>query len=166
MAGYSFSGVEPMGSNIVNPTDFSSAYQTNTGTQQAAVMGNFQGPDMAPLNNLSGVTTPEVSVPNAGANTGGAGAGGGGFFKPGGGATLALGAIQTLGSLWNSYNQNKMAKEQMKFQKYAFGENLRIKKKEYNDYSRDVTQNRAEFSGGNANRTSDATMAEVSRRQI
>ena len=55
-----------------------------------------------------------------------------GFFAKDGIGQFALGAIQTLGSLWNSFQQNKMAKESMKFQKEAFATNLANQEQSYN----------------------------------
>ncbi len=57
----------------------------------------------------------------------------GGFFGKGGGASLALGGIQTLGSLWSSFQQTKLAKKTLNFQKDAFRTNLRNATKVYNN---------------------------------
>lgn len=55
-----------------------------------------------------------------------------GFFTKGGGAGLALGAIQTLGSLWNSVQQNKMAKKSFALQEESYRTNLGNQTKTYN----------------------------------
>jgi hypothetical protein len=55
-----------------------------------------------------------------------------GFFQAGGGATLALGAIGTIGSLWNSFQQNKLAKQSIGLQKKAFETNLANQTQSYN----------------------------------
>ena len=55
-----------------------------------------------------------------------------GFFQEGGGAGLALGAIQTLGSLWNSFQQNKLAKKSLALQTRAFETNLANQTQTYN----------------------------------
>ena len=79
------------------------------------------------------VTTPVVNAPTVPGTTGGAAASQTpGFFSQHGPAQFALGAIQTLGSLWNSFQQNKMAKESMKFQKEAFATNLANQEQSYN----------------------------------
>lgn len=86
----------------------------------------------------AGIQTPTAPVAGApvvpGAVTPGAtpGAGGPGFFGEGGIASMALGAVQTLGSLWNSFQQNKMAKESFEFQKEAYATNLENQEKSYN----------------------------------
>lgn len=54
------------------------------------------------------------------------------FFQKGGGFSIALGALQTLGNLWNSYQQTKVAKDQLKFQKEAYQTNLANFEKDYN----------------------------------
>ena len=80
------------------------------------------------------VTTPVVNAPTVPGTTGGGSAApqAPGFFSQYGPAQFALGAIQTLGSLWNSFQQNKMAKESMKFQKEAFATNLANQEQSYN----------------------------------
>ena len=83
------------------------------------------------------VTTPGMTAPQVPGVTGGAAGGGAapqtpGFFSQYGPAQFALGAIQTLGTLWNSFQQNKMAKESMKFQKEAFATNLANQEQSYN----------------------------------
>ena len=90
----------------------------------------------------TGLTTPTVTAPGATApvvpgTTGGAAGGGAapqtpGFFSQYGPAQFALGGIQTLGSLWNSYQQNKLAKESFKFQKEAYATNLANQEQSYN----------------------------------
>lgn len=68
------------------------------------------------------------------------GVGGSGGFSLGGilgenGAQnigLGLGALQTLGGLWNSYNTSKLAKESLGLQKKAFETNLENNTQTYN----------------------------------
>lgn len=55
-----------------------------------------------------------------------------GFFSQYGPAQFALGAVQTLGSLWNSFQQNKLAKQTFKFQKEAYATNLANQEQSYN----------------------------------
>ena len=78
-------------------------------------------------------TTPGITAPQVPGVTGGAAAPQTpGFFAQGGIGQFALGSIQTLGSLWNSFQQNKVAKESMKFQKEAFATNLANQEQSYN----------------------------------
>lgn len=56
-----------------------------------------------------------------------------GFFQQGGGAQIGLGAIKTLGSLWNSYQQNKLAKQSLALQTRTFETNLANQRKTYNN---------------------------------
>ncbi len=91
----------------------------------------------APL--VPGATAPGSAAPQAP-----------GFFSQYGPAQFALGAIQTLGSLWNSFQQNKLAKEAMKFQKEAFATNLANQEQSYNTALEDrinaryVTENKSQ----------------------
>lgn len=54
------------------------------------------------------------------------------FFQKGGMLDVGLGALQTLGNLWNSFQQIKLAKEQFSFQKQAYTTNLANQEKTYN----------------------------------
>ena len=100
---------------------------------QAAV--NYQGASPttqgSTVSTAAGAAVSPVTVPG-GAPAGAAGVGKTGFFQPGGGASLALGAIQTLGSLWNSFQQNKLAKKSFALQERAFETNLRNQTQTYN----------------------------------
>lgn len=81
------------------------------------------------------VQTPGVTVPQVPGQTGvggGAAPQTGGFFSQYGPAQFALGAIQTLGSLWNSFQQNKLAKQSFNFQKEAYATNLANQEQTYN----------------------------------
>lgn len=55
-----------------------------------------------------------------------------GFFGQGGMAQIGLGAINTLGSLWNSFQQNKIAKKSLALQERTFETNLSNQTKTYN----------------------------------
>ena len=119
---------------------------TDIFNQDPTLYGNTGMPTIdsgAAVSNLgqttnTGLTTPSVTTPVVNAPTvpgttgGGATPQGPGFFSQYGPAQFALGAIQTLGSLWNSFQQNKMAKESMKFQKEAFATNLANQEQSYN----------------------------------
>ena len=56
----------------------------------------------------------------------------GGAFGKNGVGTFALGGLQTLGSIWNSFQQMKLAKDTLKFQKNAFKTNLKNSTQVYN----------------------------------
>jgi hypothetical protein len=49
-----------------------------------------------------------------------------------GNAQLVLGGIQTIGSLWNSFQQQKLAKETFAFNKQAYNTNLKNQTSTYN----------------------------------
>ena len=55
-----------------------------------------------------------------------------GFLQKGGAASTILGGIQTLGSLWNSAQQNKMAKKSFALQEESYRTNLGNQTKTYN----------------------------------
>ena len=57
---------------------------------------------------------------------------GGNFWSKEGGAGMVLGGVQVLGNLWNAYNQNKIAKEQMSFARDQWNTNLTNQTKTYN----------------------------------
>lgn len=58
----------------------------------------------------------------------------GGFSGKGfaGNMGMIMGGVQALGNLWNSYQQNKLAKEQFAFQKDAWNTNINMQKQTYN----------------------------------
>lgn len=92
---------------------------------------------------------------------GGAGAGGifggngngPGFFQQGGGAQMALGALQTIGSLWSAFSQQKLAKENLAFQKEAFNTNLTNSTQTYNTALEDRINARHKAEGKSAEET-------------
>lgn len=55
-----------------------------------------------------------------------------GFFGQGGMAQIGLGAISTLGSLWSSFQQNKIAKKSLQLQEKTFETNLANQTQTYN----------------------------------
>lgn len=105
---------------------------TQIGTQQAV---------MAPLGTTgtAGGAVQGVDVTALANPIGGAGqTGQDSFFRNGDGSLntgnlqLVLGGIQTLGSLWNSYQQHKIAKEQLGLARETFETNLRNNTQTYN----------------------------------
>jgi hypothetical protein len=54
------------------------------------------------------------------------------FFGKGGAAQLGISAISSLGSLWNSFQQNKIAKDSLALQTRTFETNLSNQTKTYN----------------------------------
>lgn len=99
-----------------------------------AAISNLNAPTQTGITAPSPVSgAPAPQVPGAPVPGGGAAAPSGpGFFSQYGPAQFALGAIQTLGSLWNSYQQNKIAKESIAFQKEAYQTNLANQEQSYN----------------------------------
>jgi len=116
-----------------NPIGLSMGVAAPTVNRSAAIAGAGASPVstgmVAPTpNGISGVSIPGVNSPVTEpiAPTGV------GFFAEGGMGQFGLGAIQVLGSLWNSFQQNKLAKEAFNFQKDAFNINLENQEQSYN----------------------------------
>jgi hypothetical protein len=83
----------------------------------------------------------------------------GDFFKKDGGAGLALGGLATLGSFFDSFQQLKLAKDTLKFQKGAFRENLRNSKQVFNGTLTDKLTSRG-VTEGKSQAETDALIAE------
>lgn len=107
--------------------------------------------------NVANVTIPNVNVPQTGV---------GQFFRNGDGSfntgnlQLALGGIQTLGALWNSYQQNKLAKESLSLQRNAFETNLANQTQTYNTSLEDRI--RARYATEGRSEQADSYIAEHS----
>lgn len=94
--------------------------------QQAA--GNVVNPG---ITGATGAGYAPITVPGGQTTQGGFFMNQDGSFN-GGNAQLALGAVQTLGSLWNSYQQNQLAKKSLALQTKAFETNLANETQSYN----------------------------------
>lgn len=105
-------GTTPMTTGVVPPT------ATNVAVSTPTPVGTGTG-----VGGIAASTTP-------------------GFFAQGGIGRFALGAIQTLGSLWNSFQQQKLAKQSFKFQKEAFNTNLQNQEQSYNTALEDRIRSR------------------------
>lgn len=118
--------------------DYNNVMETPAGMaplQQNAISQQTMAP-VAGATNVAGAAAAGIgTIPGAPA----AGAGiGPGFFKNAdgsfntGNAQLVLGGIQTIGSLWNSFQQQKLAKETFAFNKQAYQTNLDNQRSTYN----------------------------------
>lgn len=74
---------------------------------------------------------------------------------------MVIGGIQTLGSLWNSYQQHKIAKEQLALQREAFRTNLANNTQTYNTALEDRIRARHHTEGRSSGET-DAYLDEHS----
>lgn len=85
--------------------------------------GTFSSTPM-PTGVVAPVSTPTTAAPAAQQ--------GSGFWSKDGGAGLLLGGVQVLGNLWNSYQANKIAREQMGFAREQWNTNLENQTQTYN----------------------------------
>lgn len=101
---------------------------------QAAVSQQAVGSSGGVGLNAAAGNAANAAVPNVNVSQTGVGQ----FFRNGDGSfntgnvQLALGGIQTLGALWNSYQQNRLAKESLGLQREAFETNLANQTQTYN----------------------------------
>ena len=66
---------------------------------------------------------------------------------------LAIGGIQTLGALWNSYQQHKIAKEQLALQRESYETNLENNTQTYNTALEDRIRSRHNTEGRDTSET-------------
>lgn len=129
---------------------------TQAAVAQQAV-GSSGGVDLSGAANAANAAVPNVNVPQTGV---------GQFFRNGDGSfntgnlQLALGGIQTLGALWNSYQQNKLAKESLSLQRDAFETNLANQTQTYNTSLEDRI--RARYATEGRSEQADSYIAEHS----
>lgn len=113
--------------NVMEPPAGMAPIQQNAVSQQAIAPVTQTG--------IAGASTAAMAPVAPGAPVAGQNPG---FFKNAdgsfntGNAQLVLGGIQTIGSLWNSFQQQKLAKETFKFNKKAYETNLANQKSTYN----------------------------------
>ncbi|CBW47058.1 Strucutural protein, N4 gp52-like protein [Roseovarius Plymouth podovirus 1] len=108
-------------------------------------------------------TAPSGSV---GSGTGGTGGGVGAQTSPGwfgehGKMNTIIGGVQVLGSLWNSFQQHKMAKEQMNFAREQWDTNLANQTQTYNTALEDRIRSR-HFTEGKGAAETDSYIQENS----
>jgi hypothetical protein len=73
--------------------------------------------------NQTTVTAPNGTVTQTGSP---------GLLQQGGAIQMGIGALSTLGSLWNTFQQSKLARESFKFEKQAYKTNLKNQTQTYN----------------------------------
>jgi hypothetical protein len=133
---------------------------TNTPTTQSATTAVVNSQPTAGPVAGGGLTTPGAAPPQfnpvTGENLNPT------FFQSGGMLDVGLGALQTLGNLWNSFQQIKLAKDQFSFQKQAYNTNLANQEKTYNT----SLQNREESRGSYLGRSAENTAAYVKNHSL
>lgn len=118
--------------------------------QMAAVNTGGVGSNMSGGNNLPSATVDPVS---SGTNQSGQTGGNGNFWSKDGGAGVILGGVQVLGNLWSTFQQHKMAKDQMKFAREQWSTNLANQTQTYNTALEDRIRARHNTEGRAAGET-------------
>lgn len=145
MGGYTFPGTTPIDVNSpIGAIGVPALGQLSTSTAapsiQAATAAAVASPAPAQngglFGNMFAPKTPQIN-PVTGENMNPS------FFQSGGALDVGLGALQTLGNLWNSFQQMKLAKDQFSFQKEAYNTNLANQEMAYNT----TLENRARTAG-------------------
>ncbi|AZO48044.1 hypothetical protein [Mesorhizobium sp. M4B.F.Ca.ET.058.02.1.1] len=138
-----------------------------TGGASNPVGSYFQSAASAPVSGISGVGESSDLSSILGYGNGPAGAfpaapgASKGMFSGLGGVSgldwgkLALGGLQTIGSLWQAWEANKLAKAQFNFQKEFAQKNLANQIQSYNTTLEDRSNSRA-FTQGDSQATADA----------
>lgn len=146
----------------------------NDVTQNGSTLSNTQigtQAAMAPLGTTGSTVGGGVQGANVTATSGVNPIGGaqqqGGFWRNGDGSLntnnmqLVLGGVQMLGNLWNSYQQHKIAKEQLGLARETFETNLANNRQTYNTALEDRIRARHNTEGRGSGET-DAYLSEHS----
>lgn len=133
----------------------------NDATKGGLSMGTYDMGQMAAVNGGGGSTgmggtsgLPSAIVDPVSVNTNLSGQGAGGnFWSKDGGAGMILGGVQVLGNLWSTYQQHKMAKNQMSFAREQWDTNLSNQTQSYNTALEDRIRSRHYTEGKGAGQT-------------
>lgn len=142
-------GWEPI--NYSNMSNGFSAQQANVAAANVAAGATTGGVGSTAVNG-TGTTYNSVNPTGVG-NYGGAQQNGPGFWSKDGGAGMILGGLQTIGNLWNAYQQQKLAKDAFAFQKKAFETNLKNSTQTYNTALEDRIRARHNTEGRSSGET-------------
>lgn len=124
------------------------SYATGQPFSDPSQQGTFQAATNSYVNNqAAGGFSPVGGQSQNG--FGGNGGFGGGLGFNGNTLQLGLGALGTLGNLWMAFQQQKLAKDSLSFQKKAFNENLSNQKDTYNIALEDRIRSRYNTEGRN-----------------
>ena len=148
----SYSG---LGSATTNGSNLSS---WATGMSDISLGGNSNAANVGG----NSLTAPNIAQPvTPGQTPVGPQQNGPGWFGEHGKLNTIIGGVQTLGSLWNSYQQHKMAKEQMAFAREQWDTNLANQTQTYNTALEDRIRSR-HFAEGKDSGQTDAYLKEHS----
>lgn len=139
----------PMGGNDFSlgiPAPMAPLNSTGQNTTQAATTAAVAAAPQTPSGAANAATGADAATASA-PDVGSPGIFGPDFFKKDGGFSVALGALQTLGNLWNSFQQVKIAKDTLSFQKEAYQTNLANTTKDYNTRLQSDSQAYSAYTG-------------------
>ena len=143
----------------MNPDDFqfSSLIPDSVGFNRGNPMASAAPMSVAKVDPWSSLRTSKLAAPTGmiGGSTGGlggiaevgSGMGGSGFGFNMDTGKLMLGGLQTIGSLWNAFQAQKLAKKQFNFQKEITEKNMANQIKTYNTTLADRGRARAAVEG-------------------
>lgn len=143
LAGYSpvdpLSGMFPIGAPAMAPMGTSASPSLQAATQAAVDTSPTVG-NITPPTTTGGPIAPQFN-PITGENLNPS------LLQKGGLLDVGLGALQTLGNLWNSFQQVKLAKDTFSFQKQAYATNLANQESTYNTTLANRENSRGSFEG-------------------
>lgn len=135
----------------------------NDATKSGLSMGTYDMGTMAAVNGggapvssntgLPSATVDPITTGGGGTNAFGQQMGDGNFWTKDGGAGMILGGVQALGNLWSTYQQHKMAKEQMSFAREQWDTNLANQTQTYNTALEDRIRSRHHTEGKGSGQT-------------
>lgn len=128
-----------------------SPQQVNVAAANAAASSGTGGVGATAMNNTG--STYNAVNPNAVGGGAAGGSNGPGFWSKDGGAGMILGGLQTIGNLWNAYQQQKLARDALSFQKKAFETNLKNSTQTYNTALEDRIRARHNTEGRSSSET-------------
>lgn len=131
---------------------------SNMSAQQTGTVGAVTGAGASGATGTTGLDLASQGVTDTGTvldgpNGAGSVQGGPGFWSKDGGAGMILSGVQTLGSLWNSYQNHKIAKDQMNFAREQWSTNLANQTQTYNTALEDRIRARHHTEGKGASET-------------
>lgn len=141
---------------------FTDSFSSNSGWVSPAMGNNFPlsmsgwgggslaAPAISAMSTSNTASALAPAAPGIGGPAGGMGAGSSGFGFNMDTGKLLLGGLQTIGSIWNAWEAQKLAKKQFAYQKDVTETNLRNQIQAYNTTLADRGRSRAHTEGQDA----------------